>query len=95
MRIPRLAPLINQVEVHILSPEERIVRLEKVSQGYHYGVVQRVKLGTRYFYRLEGNTERPDPASKFQPQRRPPGGVAGMSRNRWPESQESAPPLND
>jgi len=43
------APLINQVEVHILSPEERIVPLEKVSRGYHYGVVQGVKPGTRYF----------------------------------------------
>ncbi len=69
------APLINQVEVHILSPEERIVPLEKVSRGYHYGVVQGVKPGTRYFYRLDGNTERPDPASKFQPE-----GVHGPSQ---------------
>ena len=52
------APAINQVEVHILSPEERIVPLEKVSRGYHYAVVQGVKPGTRYFYRLDGNKER-------------------------------------
>ena len=69
------APLISRVEVHILSPEERIVPLEKVSQGYHYGVVQGVKPGTRYFYRLDGNTERPDPASRFQPE-----GVHGPSQ---------------
>jgi len=69
------APLINQVEVHILSPEERIVSLEKVSRGYHYGVVHGVKPGTRYFYRLDGNIERPDPASKFQPE-----GVHGPSQ---------------
>ena len=69
------APLINQVEVHILSPEERIVPLEKVSRGYHYGVVPGVKPGTRYFYRLDGNNERPDPASKFQPE-----GVHGPSQ---------------
>jgi maltooligosyltrehalose trehalohydrolase len=69
------APLINQVEVHILSPEERMVPLEKVSRGYHYGVVQGVKPGTRYFYRLDGNNERPDPASKFQPE-----GVHGPSQ---------------
>ena len=69
------APLISRVEVHILSPEERIVPLEKVSRGYHYGVVQGVKPGTRYFYRLDGNTERPDPASKFQPE-----GVHGPSQ---------------
>lgn len=69
------APLINQVEVHILSPEERIVPLEKVSRGYHYGEVLEVRPGTRYFYRLDGNTERPDPASKFQPE-----GVHGPSQ---------------
>lgn len=69
------APLISRVEVHILSPEERIAPLEKVSRGYHYGVVQGVKPGTRYFYRLDGNTERPDPASKFQPE-----GVHGPSQ---------------
>ena len=69
------APLINQVEVHILSPEERIVPLGKVSRGYHYGVVPGVKPGTRYFYRLDGNNERPDPASKFQPE-----GVHGPSQ---------------
>jgi maltooligosyltrehalose trehalohydrolase len=51
------------------------VPLEKVSRGYHYGVVQGVKPGTRYFYRLDGNTERPDPASKFQPE-----GVHGPSQ---------------
>ncbi len=69
------APAINQVEVHILSPEERIVPLEKVSRGYHYAVVQGVKPGTRYFYRLDGNKERPDPVSKFQPE-----GVHGPSQ---------------
>ena len=69
------APLINRVEVHILSPDERMVPLEKISRGYHYGVVQGVKPGTRYFYRLDGNIERPDPASRFQPE-----GVHGPSQ---------------
>ncbi|MFA4904759.1 MAG: malto-oligosyltrehalose trehalohydrolase [Desulfobaccales bacterium] len=69
------APLINRVEVHLLSPEERMVPLEKVSRGYHYGVAPGVKPGSRYFYRLDGNTERPDPASRFQPE-----GVHGPSQ---------------
>ncbi len=69
------APLVSQVEVHILSPEERTVPLEKVSRGYHYGVAQGVEPGTRYVYSLDGNTERPDPASKFQPE-----GVHGPSQ---------------
>ena len=69
------APLISRVEVHILSPDERLVPLEKVSRGYHYAVVPGVKPGTKYFYRLDGNIERPDPASKFQPE-----GVHGPSQ---------------
>jgi maltooligosyltrehalose trehalohydrolase len=69
------APLVNRVEVRILSPDERRVPLEKVSRGYHYGVVTGVKPGARYLYRLDGNTERPDPASKFQPE-----GVHGPSQ---------------
>jgi maltooligosyltrehalose trehalohydrolase len=61
-------PLLSRAEVHILSAEERIVPLEEVSQGYHYGVMPGVKLEPRYFYLLDGNTERPDPASKFHPE---------------------------
>ena len=88
------APLISRVEVHILSPGERIVPLEKVSRGYHYGVVPGVKPGTRYFYRLDGNTERPDPASKFQPE-----GVHGPSQviaplSVWEELHWSGIPLS-
>lgn len=89
------APLINQVKVHILSPEEQISPLEKVSQGYHYGVVQGVKPGTRYFYRLDGDTVRPDPASKFQPD-----GVHGPSQVidphfAWEERHWSGIPFSD
>jgi maltooligosyltrehalose trehalohydrolase len=69
------APLVSQVDIHILSPEERIAPLNKVGRGYHYGVVQGVKPGTRYLYRLDGDLERPDPASKFQPE-----GVHGPSQ---------------
>jgi len=69
------APLVSRVEVHIVSPEERIAPLEKFGRGYHYGVVQGISPGTRYFYRFDSNLERPDPASKFQPE-----GVHGPSQ---------------
>ena len=81
------APLIDQVDVHILLPEERIVLLEKVSRGYHYGLVQGVEPGARYFYRLDGSTERPDPASKFQPE-----GVHGPSQVMDPRFVWEEPP---
>jgi maltooligosyltrehalose trehalohydrolase len=68
------APIIQRVEVHIVSPEERIVPLVRGDQGYHQSVVEGVEPNCRYFYRLDAEKERPDPASRFQPE-----GVHGPS----------------
>ncbi len=61
-------PRAQSLEVHILSPEDRIAPLQKDNRGYFHGVVPDVRPGALYFYRLDGDKERPDPASKFQPQ---------------------------
>ena len=68
------APAAETVEVRLLSPGERVVLLERDDLGYHHGVVDGVKAGARYLYRLDGGKELPDPASRFQPQ-----GVHGPS----------------
>jgi len=68
------APSAGTVEVRLLSPGERVVLLERDDLGYHHGVVDGVKPGARYLYRLDGGKELPDPASRFQPQ-----GVHGPS----------------
>ena len=68
------APSAETVEVRLLSPGERVVLLERDDLGYHHGVVDGVKAGARYLYRLDGGKELPDPASRFQPQ-----GVHGPS----------------
>jgi len=69
------APIIQRVEVHIVSPSEMIVLLAKSAQGYHQAIVEGVESGSLYFYRLDSEKERPDPASRFQPQ-----GVHGPSQ---------------
>jgi maltooligosyltrehalose trehalohydrolase len=69
------APLVSEVEVHIVSPQELTVILEKDGQGYHRAVVDGIEPGSQYFYRLDGQKERPDPASRFQPR-----GVHGPSQ---------------
>ncbi len=61
------APSAEAVEVRLLAPEERVVLLERDDLGYHHGVVDGVEAGARYLYRLDGGKERPDPASRFQP----------------------------
>ncbi|MGA9756141.1 MAG: malto-oligosyltrehalose trehalohydrolase [Desulfobaccales bacterium] len=62
------APRAAKVEVHLLAPGDRYVPLTPGARGYHYGRVDGVRPGRRYFYRLDGETERPDPASRHQPE---------------------------
>jgi maltooligosyltrehalose trehalohydrolase len=68
------APKANQVDVHILEPLDRIVPMDALEKGYFRAEVENVTAGTLYRYRLNGNAEHPDPASKSQPQ-----GVHGTS----------------
>jgi len=69
------APVIQKVEVHIVSPKELIVPLVRDVQGYHQAIVEGVEPSCLYFYRLDSKKERPDPASRFQPR-----GVHGSSQ---------------
>ncbi len=69
------APRARTVEVCIVSPDQRVVKMHPGDRGYHHVVVEDLVAGSRYFYRLEGLAERPDPASRFQPE-----GVHGPSQ---------------
>jgi len=68
------APLRQKVEVHIVSPQDRFIPLESEGNGYYCATSGDVKSGDRYLYRLDGQQDRPDPASRFQPE-----GVHGPS----------------
>jgi maltooligosyltrehalose trehalohydrolase len=69
------APAAREVAVLLQTPEERIVPLQPQQWGYHEAIVDDVEPGALYFYRLDGNRDRPDPASRYQPQ-----GVHGPSQ---------------
>lgn len=71
------APRCNLVEVHLIEPEGegQWVPLVRDELGYHQALVPGVAEGALYFYRLDGEKERPDPASRAQPQ-----GVHGPSQ---------------
>jgi maltooligosyltrehalose trehalohydrolase len=66
------APNIDKIELRIVAPAERRIALAKNDRGYHQTVTD-AAAGTRYFFVLNG-TERPDPASRLQPE-----GVHGPS----------------
>jgi len=61
-------PLAQKVEVHLFGPNERFIPLRAKERGYHEAVVDGVGPGSLYSYRLNGKLDRPDPASRQQPQ---------------------------
>jgi maltooligosyltrehalose trehalohydrolase len=88
------APLLQKVELRILSPRERNIPLDKEEWGYHYVIAEDVNPGDKYLYRLDGQKDRPDPASRFQPE-----GVHGPSevvdsRFSWEDDHWSGLPLH-
>lgn len=65
------APVHDRVELHIVAPEERRIPMSRTENGYHEVVVEGCPEGTRYLYVLNGGAgavERPDPASRHQPE---------------------------
>jgi maltooligosyltrehalose trehalohydrolase len=87
------APNARSVDIHVVSPVDRVIRAEHASDGYYFAADLELKPGAKYFYRLNGGAERPDPASRSQPE-----GVHGPSEviespapvETWP-----APALRD
>ena len=69
------APVANQVELHLLGENERFVPLQCDELGYHAVLVDAVKPGQLYRYRLDGGEAFADPASHYQPE-----GVFGPSQ---------------
>ena len=55
------------VELRIASNRERLVPMEARGLGYFEVTLDDIEPRTRYLYRLDGEIERPDPASRFQP----------------------------
>jgi len=87
------APLLNQVDVHLVAPEDRLIPMTRDQAGYWHATVTNIEPGALYCYRWDGETDRPDPASHHQPQ-----GVHGPSRVvdhafAWTDAAWQPPPL--
>jgi maltooligosyltrehalose trehalohydrolase len=68
------APRAQRLELHLLAPADRCVPMQAQLNGYFYLHLADVAPGALYLYRFESGEERPDPASRLQPQ-----GVHGPS----------------
>ncbi len=60
-------PLLDRVSLEGLTPQGRSHPLEQDDHGYWRITLSDIPPGTRYQYRLNGETLRPDPASYSQP----------------------------
>lgn len=58
---------LEAVAVQIVSPQSRLLPMQQ-SEGYWQVTATDIYPGTLYFYQLNGDESRPDPASNFQPQ---------------------------
>jgi maltooligosyltrehalose trehalohydrolase len=64
--------------------------------GYHEAVVHDAGPDTRYFYRLDGAKERPDPASRLQPDGvHGPSQVVDLGTFQWDDTGWTGLPLED
>ncbi|BAU63997.1 malto-oligosyltrehalose trehalohydrolase [Stanieria sp. NIES-3757] len=62
------APLVEKIAVHLVSPEEKLLPMTKQERGYWHLIAENIYPGTQYYYLLEEASDKPDPASNFQPQ---------------------------
>ena len=61
------APKAEEMAVKIISPQEKIVKMEKDKSDYWTTRIQGISSSTRYVYKINNSDERPDPASNYQP----------------------------
>jgi maltooligosyltrehalose trehalohydrolase len=61
------APRARKVTLGLLGPVRRDVTTEPDQRGYHQVRVEEIEPGQRYAYRLDDGPDRPDPASRWQP----------------------------
>lgn len=69
------APFAERVDVRLLDPVERLVPMSVREDGFFECRIENILPGARYFLRLDDEKDRPDPASRSQPE-----GVHGPSQ---------------
>lgn len=89
------APLLKQVALHVVSPEDQIIPMTRDERGYWHATAE-VEPGTLYFYQYDGETDRPDPASYSQPQGvHKASEVIDHQSFQWTDNQWQGIPLED
>ncbi len=89
-------PKARSVTVRTLSNEKREAPLTHGERGYWEGILNDIENGTKYRYILDSKLERPDPASRFQPEGvHGPSQVIDPSKFPWTDHKWRGIPLAD
>jgi maltooligosyltrehalose trehalohydrolase len=88
------APTLTQVAVQLVSPDKRLLPMQKSAEGYWQTTATDIQPGTLYTYQLESKIDRPDPASKYQPQGvHSPSQVIDKNAFTWTDTDWQGVPL--
>ncbi|WP_255474291.1 malto-oligosyltrehalose trehalohydrolase [Pontibacter qinzhouensis] len=90
------APEKESMTLHLLSPKDRKVKMQRHEVGYFRAEVKDVKPGDRYFFMPDGEQDYPDPASHFQPDGvHGPSEVVDHQSHEWQDTTWRGLPFKD
>ncbi|MGH9397338.1 MAG: malto-oligosyltrehalose trehalohydrolase [Terriglobia bacterium] len=90
------APNSQSVEVQVLEPCPQRTSMQRQERGYFTAILESVPPGSLYWYVLHGQKERPDPASRSQPEGvHGPSQVIDSSAFEWTDRDWKGIPLDD
>ncbi|HAC64260.1 MAG TPA: malto-oligosyltrehalose trehalohydrolase [Cyanothece sp. UBA12306] len=89
------APNLAKLDLKIITPNEQIIPMECDQKGYWKTILE-IAPGSLYFYQLDEETTRPDPASYYQPKGvHGPSQVVDHHRFKWSDDPWKNIPLSD
>lgn len=88
------APEKDQMFLHLETPQEQVIEMEKTSDGYFTKTINDVQAGTRYRFGPGISEKFPDPASHFQPDGvHGPSEIVDHCEYQWKDTSWSGLPL--
>ncbi len=90
------APRAKSVAVRVVGHENKPYKMQRQEHGYFQSTVPGIATGAHYTYILDGDKDRPDPASRFQPDGvHKPSQVVDPDAFPWTDQQWRGLPQRD
>lgn len=90
------APMKQSMALHLISPRDEEIRMQKDEEGYFSTTVPGIDDACMYFYRPDNENDYPDPASHFQPEGvHGPSQVVDHETYKWHDASWRGVPFNE